>query len=64
MCDICRHYPCHPQCPNSEPKRICCCEQCGEEIYEGYEIWTDYDGDKFCSEACAKEYHGIKEIDY
>lgn len=64
MCDICRQTPCHDQCPNCEIRKIGDCENCGKEIYEGHELWADYDNNLFCSEKCAEEYHGIKEIDY
>ena len=64
MCCICGQYPCHSQCPNYECNRVGDCEQCGEELYEEYEIWTDDNGNKFCSEDCAKDYYGIKEINY
>ena len=40
------------------------CEKCREELYEEYEIWIDDNGNKFCSEDCAKDYYGIKEMDY
>ena len=35
-----------------------------KDLYEEYEIWTDDNGNKYCSEECAKDYYGIKEIDY
>ena len=66
-CEYCgrsTHYQHHPQCPNCEYHKVGTCDKCGEDLYEEYEIWTDEDGNKFCSEDCAKDYHGIKEIDY
>lgn len=62
MCTVCGQYPCHYNCPNCAPKKFGVCAQCGEKIYENMELWSDNDNNKFCSEECAKEYHGIKEI--
>ncbi len=64
MCQECKYTNCPPQCPNYKPKKIGRCDKCGEDLYEEYEILTDDDGNKFCSEDCAKGYYGIKEIDY
>lgn len=64
MCDVCRQFSCHPQCPNYEYHKVGTCDKCGEDLYEEYEIWTDYDGNRFCSEDCAKDYYGIKEMEY
>lgn len=63
MCQECRHYPCHPMCPNYKAKFIDNCIVCKEEIYSGTEMWNDLDGNAFCSEECAKKYHGIKEVE-
>lgn len=64
MCDVCQQYICPSQCPNYEYHKVGTCDRCGEDLYEEYEIWTDDDGNKFCSEDCAKDYHGIKEMEY
>ena len=64
MCEICQQYPCHSQCPNYEYHKVGTCDKCGKDLYEEYEIWTDDNGNEFCSEDCAKDYYGIKEIDY
>ena len=64
MCDVCGQYPCHSQCPNYEYHKVGSCDQCNGNLYNEYEIWTDDNGNKFCSEDCAKDYYGIKEIDY
>lgn len=64
MCYICGKNPCHWQCPNYECREAGTCDKCGETLYTEYEIWTDNDGNKFCSEDCAKDYYGIKEMDY
>lgn len=64
MCEICQQYSCHPQCPNYEYHKVGTCDKCGEDLYEEYEIWTDDDGNKFCSDDCAKDFYGIKEMDY
>lgn len=64
MCQVCWQNPCHPQCPNYEPKELGRCDKCNEVLYEGYELWKDDDGNRFCCEDCAKDYYGIKEVDY
>ena len=64
MCEICGRYKCPPRCPNYEYHKIGTCDKCGNDLYEEYVNWTDDDGNKFCSEDCAKDYYGIKEIDY
>ena len=64
MCQECGYINCHPRCPNYKLHTVGTCDRCGENLYDEYEIWTDYDGNKFCSEDCAKDYHGIKEIEY
>ena len=64
ICDICRRSPCHPNCPNHKCNKVGSCDKCGNDLYEEYEIWTDNDGNKFCSEDCAKDYYGIKEMEY
>lgn len=64
MCEICQQYPCHSQCPNYEYHKVGTCDKCGKDLYEEYEIWTDDNGNEFCSEDCAKDCYGIKEIDY
>ena len=64
-CEYCRQHPHHPRCPNApEPKVMGYCEQCGEELREDYEYYTDNYDNKFCSEDCAKEYHGIKSKEW
>ena len=62
MCEYChyigRH---HPMCPNApQPKIRGYCEHCEDPLREDYEYYTDNDGNKFCSDDCALEYHGIK----
>ena len=64
MCKICGFTNCPPGCSNYEPRIIGRCDKCGEKLYEGYELWADYDGHRFCCEDCAKEYYEIKEVDY
>jgi hypothetical protein len=43
-----------------EPKYICSCEQCDEELYEGDLIYKSEDGTRFCSMDCALDFYGIK----
>ena len=61
MCEYCHYIDGHhPRCPNApEPKVRGYCEQCGEELREDYEYYTDNDNNKFCSQDCAVEYCGI-----
>ena len=40
-----------------EPKINGACEQCGEDLYEGDEVWKcDNSGALLCSDECAKEW--------
>ena len=40
MCSECWQHPCHPQCPNApEPEPVFVCDGCGQEIYEGEDVW-------------------------
>ena len=40
MCDICRHTPCAPRCPNApdppEGPKCACCDDEAQYIYMGY----------------------------
>lgn len=61
MCNECRQMPCHPLCPNApEPKVRGRCRQCEKEMREDYVYYIDNEDNKFCSDDCALEYHGIK----
>jgi hypothetical protein len=54
MCDMCHRYPCHPSCPNApEPPVVCLCWQCGDEIYEGDNVY-DINGEPWC-ERCIED---------
>lgn len=62
MCEICLQSPCHPRCPNAQdPPVVCLCCQCGNEIYEGDEVY-DINDEKWC-EFCVKECCHIAELD-
>lgn len=62
MCEICLQSPCHPRCPNAQdPPVVCPCCQCGNEIYEGDEVY-DINDEKWC-ESCVKECCHIAELD-
>ena len=62
MCEICRHSPCHPRCPNApEPPVVCVCSQCGEGIYEGDEFY-DIHGEEWC-ENCIEDCVRTAEVD-
>ena len=39
------------------------CEQCGERLYSGYEIYTDESGNLYCCLQCAIDANGIKEYE-
>ena len=61
MCNECRQTVCHPLCPNAtEPKVMGRCAKCGDDLREDYVYYTDNENNKFCSDDCAMEYHGIK----
>lgn len=46
MCDICRHTPCHPRCPNyTSIKETHHCSSCGDVIYDGEEYIENLDGE-------------------
>lgn len=65
MCSECWQTPCHPRCPNApKPPIRGRCKQCGEELREDYEYYTDNEDNKFCSDDCALEYHGIKSKEW
>lgn len=38
------------------------CEMCGDEIRSDYEYSEDKDGNKFCSDECAKGFYGIRNM--
>ena len=63
MCSICGFIQCPIGCPNYIENKIKICDNCKVDIYEREKIWTDSEGNIFCCEECAKEYHGIKEMD-
>lgn len=47
----------------SAPDKIITCQSCGQSYPESYgECYTDSCGNRFCSEECAKEYYGIREV--
>lgn len=63
MCSECRQTPCHPRCPNAdEPPIVCLCDNCGEAIRDGYEMYV-IGSDKFC-ETCIDNGRTYAEFDY
>lgn len=62
MCDICLQYECPPQCPNYQETRIGHCCECNENIFKEDYYFVDEDGNKFCSEKCSMDWHGIRRI--
>lgn len=62
MCEVCRHSPCDPRCPNApEPRSVFICSGCGHDIYEGDDYW-DIMGEQFC-EKCIQNARGVAEYD-
>lgn len=65
MCEYCHQYKHHSLCPNApDPPIRDKCLQCDEDLREDYTYWIDEDGNKFCSDDCAMEYHDIKEKEW
>ena len=54
MCEICRSFPCRPQCPNAEPQQVYTCDMCDNPIYEGDTYYRLAD-DTCCCEDCVSE---------
>lgn len=62
VCDICRHSPCDPRCPNApEPPAVYVCSGCGEMIRDGDDYW-DVMGEQWCEE-CIDEAKGVAVYD-
>ena len=62
MCDVCRHSPCDPRCPNApEEIAVFICSGCGLDIYEGEDYW-DIMGEQFC-EKCINDARRVAEYD-
>lgn len=62
MCEICRQTPCHNRCPYApEPQVAYRCWQCGNEIYEGEDLYIIND-EMWCEE-CVTECRTTAEID-
>lgn len=59
MCRVCHMNPCHPACPNAEPKSICECAECGEPIYKGDRV-AEINGDYYHTECL--ETIGIEKL--
>ena len=53
MCEICRHVPCLPGCPNARTRSVPC-SNCGAEIFVGDEFALDEEnGNAFLCAKCA-----------
>mgnify|MGYP003292606511 CR=1 FL=1 len=66
MCEYC-HYIAghHHRCPNApEPKVRGYCDQCGYELREDHEYYTDDEDNKFCAIECALKYHSIQSKEW
>ena len=62
MCNICKHSPCDPRCPNApDPPTVYICSGCGEMIRDGDDYW-DVLGEQFC-ETCIDEAKKVAEYD-
>lgn len=46
--------------PDSDPKPITYCEECGLEIYDGHYV-VYFDGNYFCSKNCFFDFIGVEE---
>lgn len=65
MCDLCMRSPCEDNCPNNESEVIIgSCHHCGEVLFKGLEMWTDFEGNLYCDENCALKYYEIRESEY
>lgn len=65
MCEICRHNPCLPQCPNYEPpKAMYYCDFCGEGIYEGDEYIENDEGKHMHFECIQGLRHLLEWLNY
>ena len=48
MCDLCMRSPCEDNCPNNESEVILgSCHHCGEVLFKGLEMWTDFEGNLY-----------------
>ena len=58
MCDICRHNPCDPRCPNApDPPSVFVCSGCGDDILEG-DDYVELMGEQWCRDCindCKRE---------
>ena len=62
MCDYCRQTPCDSRCPNApEPRVICTCWNCGNEIREGDDIY-DINEEYWCDD-CINDAHHYVELE-
>lgn len=65
MCEVYKSHPCDSRCPNADdPEIIGVCAECGENLRADDLYAVDNDGNVFCDEDCAIEYHGIEEREY
>lgn len=62
MCEYCRQHPCPAGCPNAAPKVIGHCDQCDLELLKNHLYYKDNADNFFCSEECALEFYGVKEV--
>lgn len=63
-CEFCHKNPHDYRCPNFEPKIHGYCPQCYKALRDDYTYYVDNEGNKFCSEACAIQNHGIIETEW
>jgi len=54
MCTVCRSLTtCYQGCPNApEPRKVCTCGKCNDDIVEGDEYYQTPDGEALCGD-CA-----------
>lgn len=65
MCELCLRSPCASRCPNSNsPPTICVCDECGDAIEFGGDLWTDSGDYYYCSKDCAIKGNMIEKVNY
>ena len=60
MCEICKQTPCSSGCPNAELTKVCECEMCGADIYEG-EVMFVIDDCNYCQD-CIRQCKTYAEL--
>lgn len=61
MCNICRSFPCRPQCPNAELIEVHTCDLCEEPIYDG-DTYRHFSDDFCVCEDCVQSAKRTAEV--